>query len=146
MCLLLPAGQGPQQEKTNRAHFCAFPLLAEPGKGDTQKPQEDVATCKIYLKISVFPSLSMAHQLLSGNCPRGQHSLVPPSKRVKEAKHRTQQAPSMKSHGIGNVALQHGVRVPGPPNPSLSTSNHHPSNRHLPGEKMPEPLQLIILY
>lgn len=67
---------------------------------------------------------------------------------VREAKHRTQQAPST-SHGIVSVAHQHGVRVPGPPRPHpfpLSTSNHHLSNRHLLGEKMPEPLQLIISY
>lgn len=143
VCLLLPAEQGPQQEKTKQAHFCAFPLLAEAGKGNTQKPQEDAGTCKIHLRISACPPLATEHGLLSGNCPRGQHRLVPPSKGVREAKHRTQRAPAMKSHG---TAPQNTVRVPGPPKPSLSTPNHHLSNRHLLGEKMPAPLQLIILY
>lgn len=43
-----------------------------------------------------IPCLSVAHGLLTGSCPRAQHSL--------EAKHRTQPAPSMKSPGIARVA------------------------------------------
>jgi len=56
-----PATRGPlpgsQQSRTGRlARFWPFPLLAEAGKGNTQKPHEAAGTCGIHLKTHALTS------------------------------------------------------------------------------------------